>query len=233
MGKSTFIPTVNRIVIGDVGSGKTIVAFLAALSYLHGLKAASADVCLLAPTEVLAYQHYISLRQLVKTISTSTEYSTPTTIYLSSKQRYIDDEPYTKAQFTKKISELKESNSHIFWIGTHSLLHLENLTPLLVLVDEQHRFGVEQRKKLSNQNEHKDISAHFISFTATPIPRTLALTLFDSLKPHYLTTLTSRKPIKTIQQTLESFDSTIVPLIRGRVSNNEKVYIIVSKVQDK
>ncbi len=227
------IPTINRIVIGDVGSGKTIVAFLVALSYLHGLEGGFGDVCLLAPTEVLAYQHYISLRSLIQSISTQTEYTTPITIYLSSKQRYINDEPFTKAQFAKKLIELKENKSQIFWIGTHSLLHLENFAPLLVLIDEQHRFGVEQRKKLTHHNGELETSAHFISFTATPIPRTLALTLFDSLKPHYLSTLSSRKPIKTTQHTLESFNTTILPLIKARIEDNEKVYVIVTKVQDK
>jgi ATP-dependent DNA helicase RecG len=220
---------INRIVIGDVGSGKTIVAFLVALTYLQGLK--NGEVALLAPTEVLAHQHYQSLLQYLETIKTETDFTTPTPIFLSSKLYEIDGEKFTKSKAIIQIQTLQTEGRKLFWVGTHSLLHFEQLDPDLVLIDEQHRFGVQQRKKLTAKDD--DTQAHFISFTATPIPRTLALTFFDTLKPHFLETLSSRKAIRTIQNNQENFLESALPLIKSRIDKGEKVYIINAKVLDK
>jgi ATP-dependent DNA helicase RecG len=221
----------NRIVIGDVGSGKTIVAFIIALSYLHGIQ--SGQVALLAPTEVLAYQHFMSLLDLVDRVQKSDISDNPVCIFSTSKEYRINKEKLTKTKFEKTLNELVANNVKLFWIGTHSLLYKSQLNADLVLIDEQHRFGVDQRKKLSaTKDDFEERYAHFISFTATPIPRTLALTFFDSLKPHFLETLTSRKPIKTSRENQEDFETKIIPKIREEVDAGNKVYIICTKVQD-
>jgi ATP-dependent DNA helicase RecG len=229
MNQSKLKQAINRIVIGDVGSGKTIVAFLVALTYLHGIE--KGEVALLAPTEVLAHQHYQSLLNYLETIKTQTDFTTPTPIFLSSKLYEIDGEKFTKSKAIKQIEIIKPERQKLFWVGTHSLLHFEQLEPDLVLIDEQHRFGVQQRKKLTTKED--DTQAHFISFTATPIPRTLALTFFDTLKPHFLETLSSRKAIKTIQNNQENFLQSALSLIQKRIEHDEKIYIINAKVLDK
>jgi ATP-dependent DNA helicase RecG len=224
-------PVLNRIVIGDVGSGKTIVAFIIALAYLHGINLG--QVALLAPTEVLAYQHFVSLLDLVDKLEKAGIVDNPTCIFSTSKEYRINDEKLTKAKFAKALDERVAAKTKLFWIGTHSLLYKSQLTADLVLIDEQHRFGVEQRKKLSaTKDDFEEMYAHFISFTATPIPRTLALTFFDSLKPHFLETLASRKAIKTSRENQEDFESKIIPKIRNEIDAGHKVYIICTKVLD-
>jgi ATP-dependent DNA helicase RecG len=215
----------NSIVIGDVGSGKTIVAFMVALGYLHGLE--SGEVALLAPTEVLANQHYQSLQNLLKNLA---DPDSPTTIYSSSKSYEINGQKFTKTKLEKALIELKNSHKKFFWVGTHSLLFKDTLNADLVLIDEQHRFGVQQRQKLTGDSQGE--YAHFVSFTATPIPRTLALTFFDSLTPHFLDTLKSRTPIKTSHANQEDFDASVLPKIGAELRKNQKVYVICAKVLD-
>jgi ATP-dependent DNA helicase RecG len=224
-------PVLNRIVIGDVGSGKTIVAFIIALSYLHGIN--TGQVALLAPTEVLAYQHFISLLDFVSKLQKTGIQDNPVCIFSTSKEYRIDGEKLTKSKFEKALNELIATNAKLFWIGTHSLLYKSQLNADLVLIDEQHRFGVEQRKKLSaTKDDFEEMYAHFISFTATPIPRTLALAFFDSLKPHFLDTLASRRPIKTSRENQEDFKTKVIPKISQEIAVGNKVYIICTKVQD-
>jgi ATP-dependent DNA helicase RecG len=224
------VPVLNRIVIGDVGSGKTIVAFITALSFLHGTSS-PAHVALLAPTEILAFQHFQSLLALLKKTISIPSYIPPLPIYASSKTYYMGEEKYTKAAFHKALSTLDPDTS-LFWIGTHTLLHNENVKPQLVLVDEQHRFGVNQRQKLTETSNTDDTPPHFISFSATPIPRTLALTLYDSLKPHFLTTLPNRTTIDSRYVPQEDFESSVIPVIEKHIKNGKKVYIVCPKVVD-
>jgi ATP-dependent DNA helicase RecG len=224
-------PALNRIVIGDVGSGKTIVAFIIALAYLHGIE--TGQVAILAPTEVLAYQHYLSILDLSSRLIEKGIQNNIFYIFCTSKETKINGEKLTKTKFEKAILDLIESKAKLFWIGTHSLLHKPQLNADLVMIDEQHRFGVEQRKKLtSNKQDFEDMYAHFISFTATPIPRTLALTFFDSLKPHFLDTLSSRTPIKTSRLNQEDFETQVIPKIQAEIEKGYKAYIICTKVLD-
>lgn len=242
-------PSANRIVIGDVGSGKTIVAFTLALTFLKGLQ--YGEVAMIAPTEVLAYQHYLKLMELTESQPKlfSDQGFQVTCIYLAGKAAYIDGEKYTTAKFTKKIEVLisapnknsekgsennTEKNSNprhkFFWIGTHALLFNVNINPDLVMVDEQHRFGVRQRAKLAKKQ--LETQPHFVSFTATPIPRTLALTVYDSLKPHFLETLASRNPIATSILAFEKMESEIIPKIRETLAQSQKVYVICPAVEE-
>ncbi len=141
----------NRLLEGDVGTGKTVVALVAAyLAHLNGYK-----TLYMAPTEILANQHYETFKKLLPQLKINLETS-----------------------FTKK----KKDEETDILIGTHALLYsrdkFENIG--LIVIDEQHRFGVEQRGKIMEMSKHKAVP-HLISLTATPIPRTLALTLYGDL----------------------------------------------------
>jgi ATP-dependent DNA helicase RecG len=241
-------PSINRIVIGDVGSGKTIVAFLVALSYLQGLD--FGEVGLLAPTEVLAHQHYLKLWEMVclekgqngevafDSKNDEIEFA-PTyqkffdglvVVFLSGKNIEVNGVKFTPAKFKTEIKKLQENNKHFFWLGTHALLFSEFITPDLVLVDEQHRFGVRQRAKLTEKQY--DLQPHFISFTATPIPRTLALTMYQSLKPHFLEKLANRNPILTRIATFDKLETEIITNIQRELDLNRKVYVICPAVEE-
>lgn len=226
MKSPNIIPAVNRIVIGDVGSGKTLVAFISAITYLNGLERGEAVI--LAPTEVLAYQHYLKLLEL----KTEEKNLIPwlDCIFLSGKGNYINGEKLPPAKFKVKFeSIMNQPNPKVFWVGTHAVLFNEMITPDLVMVDEQHRFGVRQREKLSKQQ--LDLSPHFISFTATPIPRTLALTVYDTLEPIFVEILQSRNPIQTSINTFDKLETDVMAQIKSQLDIGRKVYVICTAVE--
>jgi ATP-dependent DNA helicase RecG len=229
--KTPEIDPLNRIVIGDVGSGKTIVAFTLGCVFLHSQlqKNQPSSIVLIAPTEVLAYQHYKNLEQLRN--DQSDRLSFIHTLYLSGKKYEYNGEKITEKQLQKLITELPY---HLFIVGTHAVLHREWLQADMVLVDEQHRFGVLQRQKLIRdyQETHRGgLQPHYVSFSATPIPRTLALTLYSDLKPHFLEPLAAKKPITT---RLQPFDKLLElkSLIQGRLDNCEKVFVICPQIEE-
>ncbi len=160
----------NRLLEGDVGSGKTIVAALVALlSVKQGYQAA-----FMAPTEVLAKQHFESLVDFFRDLDVRIGLMTNSQLLVYPKELIV------KERFLREIS-----NGEIqIVVGTHSLLQEKvNFHRLaLSIVDEQHRFGVNQRAGLQKSVGSADIKAHFLSMTATPIPRTLALTLYGDLE---------------------------------------------------
>jgi ATP-dependent DNA helicase RecG len=157
----------NRLLQGDVGSGKTVVAALAMLNV--GL--AGKRTVLMAPTEILAIQHYQSLRKLFAQTGFKIA-------LITSAQREIDGQPLTK----KGLNNRLEAEAVEIIVGTHAVIQekitIKNLG--LVIVDEQHRFGVRQRKHLLRREANQEMP-HFLSMTATPIPRTLALALYSDL----------------------------------------------------
>jgi len=188
----------NRLLEGDVGSGKTIVA---AIAMMTAARAGFRSV-LMAPTEVLAYQHYYSLQPLLAQFGISCRLHT---------QSYQLGP--TAAQVT---------------VGTHALIQESvTFTDLnLVIIDEQHRFGVEQREKL----KHKGLMPHFISLTATPIPRSLALTLFGDLDLSVITEKpVGRKPIVT---KVISQRSLVYKLIQQEVNSGHQAFIITPLISD-
>ena len=251
---NNYTKSINRIVIGDVGSGKTIVAFVLALTYLHGLD--SGQVAIVAPTEVLAFQHYTKLLELVNSQSDNLQHDNIHCVYLAGKASFVDGEQLTPSKFNKKLELIMskpETKAKIIWIGTHALLFNDNIDADLVMIDEQHRFGVRQRAKLTQRMENiidpKMISdqtqdpeniienkaiyqPHFLSFTATPIPRTLALTVYNSLKPHFLATLSSRNPITTNVLSFDKLENQVLDKIKTVLSQGRKVYIICPAVED-
>ncbi|MEW6407568.1 MAG: ATP-dependent DNA helicase RecG [Patescibacteria group bacterium] len=174
----------NRLLEGDVGSGKTVVAAIAALQTISlGYQAA-----FMAPTEILAFQHYKTITEMLKNQKIKIALLTHSAIK-------IDHKNIKKTELIKKIKKGKID----LIIGTHSLIEekvkFKNLA--FVIVDEQHRFGVEQRASLVKINRNKKVP-HLLSMTATPIPRTLALTFYGDLDLSVLTEMPKgRKKIIT------------------------------------
>ncbi|MFV8327076.1 ATP-dependent DNA helicase RecG [Flavobacterium sp. ZS1P14] len=201
----------NRLLQGDVGSGKTIVAFMSMLLALdNGFQA-----CLMAPTEILANQHFIGLSELAKTLNINIRILTGSTKIAA--RRIIHE-------------ELETGTLHIL-IGTHALLEdkvkFKNLG--LAVIDEQHRFGVEQRSKLWKKNT---IPPHVLVMTATPIPRTLAMSLYGDLDISVIDELPpGRKPIQTVHR----FDSNrlkVWKFLRDEIALGRQIYIVYPLIQE-
>ena len=196
----------NRLVQGDVGSGKTIVAFISMYSlFLDNYQSA-----LMAPTEILAHQHYLKMIDLFK------DYD------INIKELLGSTSKKEKEQIKK---DLKEGNIDII-IGTHSILNDEvefnNLG--LIITDEQHRFGVNQRNNLRNKGKMVDV--HYLS--ATPIPRTYALTIYGDMDISIIKTMPNgRKPVKTINITKSNEDTKrLLVTIQKELLNNHQIYIV-------
>lgn len=201
----------NRLLQGDVGSGKTIVALMSMLIALdNGFQS-----CLMAPTEILANQHFNGLADLAKELNINIKILTGSTKIAS--RRIIHE-------------ELENGSLHIL-IGTHALLEdkvkFQNLG--LAVIDEQHRFGVEQRSKLWKKNE---IPPHVLVMTATPIPRTLAMSLYGDLDISVIDELPpGRKPIQTVHR----FDSNrlkVWKFIRDEIALGRQIYIVYPLIQE-
>jgi len=201
----------NRLLQGDVGSGKTIVALMSMLIALdNGFQS-----CLMAPTEILANQHFNGLTELAKELNVNIKILTGST---KTAARKIIHE------------ELKNGTLHIL-IGTHALLEdkvkFQNLG--LAVIDEQHRFGVEQRSKLWKKNE---IPPHVLVMTATPIPRTLAMSLYGDLDISVIDELPpGRKPIQTVHR----FDSNrlkVWKFIRDEIALGRQIYIVYPLIEE-
>ncbi|TRX42988.1 ATP-dependent DNA helicase RecG [Flavobacterium restrictum] len=201
----------NRLLQGDVGSGKTIVAFMSMLLALdNGFQA-----CLMAPTEILANQHFIGLSEFANTLNINIKILTGS----------------SKIAARRIIHEELENGSLQILIGTHALLEdkvkFQNLG--LAVIDEQHRFGVEQRAKLWKKNT---IPPHVLVMTATPIPRTLAMSLYGDLDISVIDELPpGRKPIQTVHR----FDSNrlkVWKFIRDEIALGRQIYIVYPLIQE-
>ena len=201
----------NRLLQGDVGSGKTIVALMAMLIALDN----SFQSCLMAPTEILANQHFNGLTELAKDLKINIKILTGS----------------TKTSQRKIIHEELENGTLDILIGTHALLEdkvqFKNLG--LAIIDEQHRFGVEQRSKLWKKNV---IPPHVLVMTATPIPRTLAMSLYGDLDISVIDELPpGRKPIQTVHR----FDSNrlkVWKFIRDEIALGRQIYIVYPLIQE-
>ncbi len=202
----------NRLLQGDVGSGKTIVAFICMLIAIGG----GAQTALMAPTEILAEQHFKGLKPFAQSMGLQIAKLTGS----------------TKASERKKLHLALETGVLDILVGTHALLEekvqFKNLG--LAVVDEQHRFGVAQRSKLWSKN--KDIFPHVLVMTATPIPRTLAMTLYGDLDVSVIDELPAgRKPIKTIHY-YESKRLKVNGFIKQQVELGRQVYIVYPLVEE-
>ncbi len=201
----------NRLLQGDVGSGKTIVALLCMLLAAdNGFQS-----CLMAPTEILAQQHYQSLNSLLE--------KTGLTIALITGS--------TKAKERKKILAGLLDGSITFIVGTHALIEevvqFKNLG--FVVVDEQHRFGVAQRAALWKKS---NIPPHVLVMTATPIPRTLAMTAYGDLDYSVMDELPpGRQEIKTVHKN-EMQRMQVMEFIRAEIAKGRQAYIIYPLIEE-
>ncbi|WP_199417068.1 ATP-dependent DNA helicase RecG [Chitinophaga silvatica] len=201
----------NRLVQGDVGSGKTMVALLAMLlAKDNGFQA-----CLMAPTEILSQQHYKSIAELLE----------PTDVKVALLTGSI------KGKARKKILEGVINGEIDILVGTHALLENEvafkNLG--LAIVDEQHRFGVAQRARLWEKNT---IPPHILVMTATPIPRTLAMTIYGDLDVSVIDEMPpGRKPITTVHRT-EWQRPQVMNFIKDEVAKGRQAYIVYPLIED-
>ncbi len=201
----------NRLLQGDVGSGKTIVALMSILIALdNGFQA-----CLMAPTEILSVQHYNGLSDMCKKLNISIKTLTGS----------------TKTLERKKIHESLENGDLQILIGTHALLEdkvkFKNLG--LAIIDEQHRFGVAQRSKLWRKNESPP---HILVMTATPIPRTLAMSVYGDLDISVIDELPpGRKSIKTVHR-YDKNRLNVFKFIRDEISKGRQIYIVYPLIQE-
>ncbi len=201
----------NRLLQGDVGSGKTVIAVMSMLIALdNGFQA-----CLMAPTEILAFQHYESVSNMLSDSGIQVALLTGST--KQSERKTI-------------LSGLKEGSIHIV-IGTHALIEdvvaFESLG--MVVIDEQHRFGVAQRARLWAKS---DTPPHVLVMTATPIPRTLAMTLYGDLDVSVIDELPpGRKPIKTIHQ-YDRNRLKVFGFMRDQVAKGRQVYVVYPLIKE-
>ncbi|MFN7495687.1 MAG: ATP-dependent DNA helicase RecG [Cyclobacteriaceae bacterium] len=202
----------NRLLQGDVGSGKTIVAFISILLAIGG----DAQAALMAPTEILAQQHYANLKKYADKMDI------PIALLTGS----------VKKSARKPIHEQLVEGTLKILIGTHALLEEEvKFKKLgLAIIDEQHRFGVAQRSKLWQKNA--DFYPHVLVMTATPIPRTLAMTLYGDLEISVIDELPKgRKPIKTTHR-FDSHRLQVNGFIKTQLEVGRQIYMVYPLIEE-
>ena len=217
----------NRLLQGDVGSGKTLVAPMCALLAADN----GYQTCIMAPTEILAQQHYETLRHLLRGNNSEEEEGT---LWDNGKQSLMRIALLTGSTTKRQREELHRrlrAGEIDLLIGTHALLEDEvqfaNLG--LCIVDEQHRFGVAQRAKLWNKNVR---APHVLVMTATPIPRTLAMTLYGDLRVSIIDELPpGRKPVHTLHYSILRRQS-INRFIREQVDLGRQVYVVYPLIKE-
>ncbi len=198
----------NRLLQGDVGSGKTIVSFIALyINYLGGYQGA-----LMAPTEILASQHFQNFQKLFPNLNI---------VLLTGK---------LKAKEKKEVKNIIENGKANIIIGTHALIS-EDVTYNnlgLVITDEQHRFGVAQRGNLKN----KGITPDILYMSATPIPRTYALTLYGDMDISSIRTMPSgRKPVKTYVKTNKEIKDVLYMML-DQIKAHHQIYVIAPLIEE-
>jgi ATP-dependent DNA helicase RecG len=201
----------NRLLQGDVGSGKTLVALMSMLIAIDN----GFQTCLMAPTEILASQHYITISELTQGLGLNI-------VLLTGSSK--------KSKRAEIHQQLLTGDIHII-IGTHALL--ENIVQFdnlgLAIIDEQHRFGVAQRARLWSKNAKPP---HVLVMTATPIPRTLAMTLYGDLDVSVIDELPpGRKPIQTVHQ-YDNRRGSLYASMRKQLEIGRQIYIVYPLIQE-
>ena len=203
----------NRLLQGDVGSGKTMVALLSALIAIgNGYQA-----CIMAPTEVLAQQHFKNIQKLLAPTGVRAALLTGS----------------SKTAERREVHQGIEDGSICILVGTHALLEdnvvFRNLG--LAIIDEQHRFGVEQRSRLWNKSS-VGVPPHVLVMTATPIPRTLAMTLYGDLDVSVIDELPpGRKPVQTIHAT-EGKRPALYNFMREQIALGRQVFVVYPLINE-
>ncbi|MEF3079516.1 ATP-dependent DNA helicase RecG [Winogradskyella poriferorum] len=201
----------NRLLQGDVGSGKTIVGFMSMLMGLDN----GFQCCLMAPTEILSVQHYNGLLEWCNKLNISISLLTGS----------------TKTSDRRIIHENLENGTLQILIGTHALLEdkvkFKNLG--LAIIDEQHRFGVKQRSKLWHKNE---LPPNVLVMTATPIPRTLAMSVYGDLDISIIDELPAgRKPIKTVHR-YDNNRLKVFRFMKDEIAKGRQIYVVYPLIQE-
>lgn len=201
----------NRLLQGDVGSGKTLVALMSTLIALdNGFQA-----CVMAPTEILAEQHYVTFRDMLSGLPVRVELLTGS----------------VKGRRRKEVLDGLESGEVQILVGTHAVLEDTVIFKSLgmVVIDEQHRFGVAQRARLWMKNDNPP---HVLVMTATPIPRTLAMTLYGDLDVSVIDELPpGRKPVQTIHQ-YDNRREELYRRIRSQIDAGRQVYVVYPLIKE-
>jgi ATP-dependent DNA helicase RecG len=201
----------NRLLQGDVGSGKTIVAFMSALIAIgNGYQA-----CIMTPTEILSHQHYKKFIEVCKSLNINVKTLTGS----------------SKAKYKKDVKESLANGSIDLLIGTHALIYdgvnFKNLG--IAIIDEQHKFGVAQRSKLWHKN---DLPPHVLIMTATPIPRTLAMSAYGDLDMSIINELPpGRKEINTIHQSSRE-RLKLIDFLKTQIDNGRQAYIVYPLIKE-
>lgn len=201
----------NRLLQGDVGSGKTLVGLLSMLLALDN----NCQACLMAPTEILAHQHYATIKEFLKDMPVNVALLTG-----STKKRERD-----------KILPAVANGEIQILIGTHALIEDSVVFSSLglAIIDEQHRFGVEQRSKLWKKNAQ--VVPHVLVMTATPIPRTLAMTLYGDLDVSVIDELPpGRKPIMTLHR-YDNKQAELFKFLLGEIKKGRQVYVVYPLIE--
>ena len=201
----------NRLLQGDVGSGKTIVALCAILIAIEN----NFQACFVAPTEILAQQHFNSLRELLSDSNINLNLLTGS----------------TKAKERKIINQGLENGTLLILIGTHAVfeenVRFKNLG--LAIIDEQHRFGVAQRAKLWSKNT---TPPHILVMTATPIPRTLAMSLYGDLDISLIDEMPlGRKPVKTMHK-YDNNRLKVFQFIKEKIKEGQQIYVVYPLIEE-
>lgn len=202
----------NRLLQGDVGSGKTIVAFLSMLIALDN----GYQCCLMAPTEILAQQHMQGISEYAKGIGLRVA-------FLSGS---------VKGRERSQLLEDLDAGTIDILIGTHAVLEapvqFKHLG--LAIIDEQHRFGVEQRSKMWKKGG--DLPPHILVMTATPIPRTLAMTFYGDLDVSVIDELPpGRKPVKTVHRS-ESHRPKVIQFMKQQIDQGRQIYVLFPLIEE-
>ena len=201
----------NRLLQGDVGSGKTIVALLTSLIAVDN----NFQVCFMAPTEILAQQHYNSLSSSLENINVNVKILTGST---------------KKKDRLQLFSELENGKIDIL-VGTHAVLedNVRFMNLGYVIIDEQHKFGVAQRSKLWKKNI---IPPHILVMTATPIPRTLAMSVYGDLDISVIDELPpGRKPVKTVHRT-DKNRLEVFKFLKDEITKGRQAYIVYPLIEE-
>lgn len=203
----------NRLVEGDVGSGKTVVATMAALMVI----AAGYQVAFMAPTELLARQHADTIVKLLESVNLADQ----VTLLVGSQ---------TAAQKAKARAAIKAGHAS-FVVGTQALIQdaLDMHKLALVIIDEQHRFGVEQRKKLMAKAGHMP---HVVSLTATPIPRSLALTLYGELDVSVLATKPAGRQIVHTELVSPNSRRQLYDKLQQQLQQERQIFVVCPLITD-
>ena len=201
----------NRLLQGDVGSGKTLVALMTMLIAIDN----GFQTCIMAPTEILAEQHYATITQMLDGLPVRVELLTGS---VKGKKR------------APIVEGLRDGSVHLL-VATHAVLEdtVQFASLGLVIVDEQHRFGVAQRAKLWNKN---DIAPHVLVMTATPIPRTLAMTLYGDLDVSVIDELPpGRKPIQT-EHRYDNQRTSLYAFMHSQLREGRQIYVVYPLIKE-